>query len=936
MGVVQTVFFPTSGVGGTFDLKIGNYPAITVQPGYPAATLQSMLASNIPSLTDVIVTKPSTLAHDQLFQITFLGLQYVGNVPAVTMPTTAIAGDNAAISLELLNTGGSLPVYNVTLPVGSNQFNLTWNGVIVGNFDQTTTAAQMQTELALYSGFAFVQVQKLVSSSHTQWLVIVVPQIVAGVYALDSLKEGMMVMHTSARTSVVSLIVPEYPLTDPSASLGLTFNNAGCYEDNGGVHCATSLTELSAPTSLPPSPEELATSIQTLRDVNKVLITRKPLPVGLDATWGFIVQGYQYTITYLETTSDSTYSAVTDLNEFSWTPPVATARILQEGPSNTVESLNIGQILSRLSAASSGWVSRTATVTEGQSVDTVGTSVPVSVSLNGQDFSDSPIEFAILATPTVTGILPTHGPRKGLTEVVVYGTGFKRSSLLSCRFGIEGDMIVPAAHFFNSSAILCISPPNNGGVAKMFVTVSNIEVFSGDNVSPSETVFTYDEPVSIDVLQPPLAPVSGNVSVIIIGGPFVDTDELRCKFGRIAVQAFFMNEGKIRCFAPPHPPGVYPLEVTINDQDYTTSRRTFFFYADPALSRIAPVAGPADSGSTQVSIFGTGFVNTTLLTCRFGGTTTPGIYVSSNYITCLTPPLDIVQTGGLSSSALSEQFNQYPDPANAALNLKDKNRLKLFPTAHNYPLYKQRLVAVEVSNNNQDFTNSGINYLYQSEARVDVIRPNSGQVNTRTPIVVEGENFVNSTLLRCRIGEYVSVPTFLAPNLVLCFTPRIPLITYDHAYIRDRNTISINTPQSRAADTSPANAGPNVVYVEVANNGQDFTNSKKTFTFNIKCESGYYCPQNNFIACPPGTYCPGEFNANVSTTNYFLLFSVILFHFLFSLSIFFVYYSTRCVRRVRTIQRERSRSATAVPLGLFVPKKACKFPVSAHRASCAK
>ena len=69
-----------------------------------------------------------------------------------------------------------------------------------------------------------------------------------------------------------------------------------------------------------------------------------------------------------------------------------------------------------------------------------------------------------------------------------------------------------------------------------------------------------------------------------------------------------------------------------------------------------------------------------------------------------------------------------------------------------------------------------------------------------------------------------------------------------------------------------ADAGPNVVYVEVANNGQDYTNSKQTFTFNIKCESGYYCPQNNFVPCPPGTFCPGEFNSNVSCCLFIYLF----------------------------------------------------------------
>jgi hypothetical protein len=107
-----------------------------------------------------------------------------------------------------------------------------------------------------------------------------------------------------------------------------------------------------------------------------------------------------------------------------------------------------------------------------------------------------------------------------------------------------------------------------------------------------------------------------------------------------------------------------------------------------------------------------------------------------------------------------------------AASYSGRDRSKLFPSAYFYPLYKSRLVTVEVSNNNQDFTNSGINYLYQQDAEIDSILPNSGQVSQQTPIAVRGNNFVNSSTLRCRIGDYISVPTFLAPNLVLCFTPK--------------------------------------------------------------------------------------------------------------------------------------------------------------------
>ena len=460
-------------------------------------------------------------------------------------------------------------------------------------------------------------------------------------------------------------------------------------------------------------------------------------------------------------------------------------------------------------------------------------------------------------------LIPNHGPIRGGSEVLVLGAGFIPSSLLSCQFGqntFGQQVVVPAAHVLNSSAIICLSPPNLFAQS-VSVQVSNNGVFDS-NTPQSGVTFTYDQVIRISQLIPPMGPVSGNITVRVIGGPFVPTSELRCKFGSIEVQAFFQGDGEVLCYAPPHPPGVYPLEVTLNDQDYSSSRRPFFYYRDPALSRINPVSGPARAAGTLVSVYGSGFVNSSLLTCRFGGTSVFGRFVSSNYVICPAPVLNEAASGGMHYEALSEVFNAYPDPVNYLLGLTGGNRNKLFPSAYFYPLYLSRLVTVEISNNNQDFTFSGISYLYQQDAVVDSVLPNTGQVNQRIPIAVKGNNFVNSSTLRCRIGEYISVPTFLAPNLVLCFTPETPLISYSQGYVRDRQTQSTDRPEARQTDTSPFPLVSNIVYVEVSNNAQDYTNNKVTFTFNVKCLPGYYCPQLNQLPCPLGTFCPGEFNSN--------------------------------------------------------------------------
>ena len=106
-----------------------------------------------------------------------------------------------------------------------------------------------------------------------------------------------------------------------------------------------------------------------------------------------------------------------------------------------------------------------------------------------------------------------------------------------------------------------------------------------------------------------------------------------------------------------------------------------------------------------------------------------------------------MEDGPLTWTALSEQRTRHRDPFS--------NNTQLFPHSHFYPLYLSRLVTLEISNNAQDYTDSGITYLYQADAHVTAVQPSSALDVGGTPVFVQGENFVNSTWLRCRIGPYV-------------------------------------------------------------------------------------------------------------------------------------------------------------------------------------
>ena len=517
-------------------------------------------------------------------------------------------------------------------------------------------------------------------------------------------------------------------------NMSLTFPWAfKCREGNGldGATCAPASTRLLG-VCANASEVELALE-RDLPGVRDVVVNRE-VQCGIARWNGTILEALhrrcRYEIEFLDVVANA--SGATAQSEFPWTwtplnadtdeftgPAAREAspdRRVETGPD--VPTLQVNRTLLR----GQGAVVRVREVRKGLSYRAGGV-VSLEVTQNGQDFTSDALTFEYRPVASVHTLEPAHGPVYGGTEVLVRGEGFMNSALLACRFGGDSGFdggsarhrgrhasVVPAAKFFNSSCILCVAPPALR-TGEAYVEVSNNGAFGNANFSTTRAAFTYWPRLRIDRVDPPLGPASGNVSVRVIGGPFpapgsfgaVDggqgINELRCRFGAVTVVAAWVAPDEVHCYAPPHRAGRFPLEVTANDQDYTDQRVPFFYYQDPVLSRIMPVSGPAIAAGTRVTVFGDGFVNTSLLQCRFGRDLVPGIYVSDHEIACESPPLDEDETtdgsGAMTWTALSEQYTRYSDPSHPR-KLGVESR-KLFPSAHYYPLYLSQLVAVEVA-----------------------------------------------------------------------------------------------------------------------------------------------------------------------------------------------------------------------------------------------
>ena len=139
------------------------------------------------------------------------------------------------------------------------------------------------------------------------------------------------------------------------------------------------------------------------------------------------------------------------------------------------------------------------------------------------------------------------------------------------------------------------------------------------------------------------------------------------------------------------------------------------------------------------------------------------------------------------------------------------------------------MVRFGVSVNGQEFDNGRLYFLYQPDVSVSRVTPNRGLVSGQMPVFISGTNFVNSTALSARFGLTVVRATFISPRLVVALSPS-----------RSAAMLNISGPQ----------------YVDVSNNGRDFSSSSQTFDYLEKCPVGRYCPQLDIMPCPNGTFSP--------------------------------------------------------------------------------
>jgi hypothetical protein len=459
--------------------------------------------------------------------------------------------------------------------------------------------------------------------------------------------------------------------------------------------------------------------------------------------------------------------------------------------------------------------------------------VYVDVANNGQEFSSSGVIFTAQELLRVTTLHPRRGSNAGGTMVTLTGTNFVNREPLACRFigrseqpsPLDGSTqldVIVQARWLSASRLECVSPKYWSSLP-LGVTVDATN--NGVDFTNDSVVFTYFPQPVIDSFYPTHGPPTGGTMVRIIGQNF-GADLTRCRFGLFEAPALFISDTELVCSSPAHLVGDVPLEITTNGVDYTQDGFLFTYRPHVDVNLVAPFTGPL-GGDTYVTLSLSASIvegDAASLRCRFGQQTvdvvsiTPATATEPAKVTCRVPPalravaatvlVDLTENGqDYTSSGIVYTYvthaavtrltphrgsvlggqdvivsgRNFTNHASTACAFGDPNAGGVVVEAVWHSSTEVRCVAppgvpgkvvVEVTNNGQDFTYSGLYFEYLNDPVVHEVRPTHGPLTGHTAVTVIGDGFLAVDTLACRFGlVYVPVLEVLSSTAIVCVSP---------------------------------------------------------------------------------------------------------------------------------------------------------------------
>ncbi len=261
--------------------------------------------------------------------------------------------------------------------------------------------------------------------------------------------------------------------------------------------------------------------------------------------------------------------------------------------------------------------------------------------------------------------------------MLIFGRGFLRIPNPVCVIG-STEVVTTV---IDDTQVLCQIPTMDAGTYSVTVNTN------GQHYLRSGATFEFFSQVSLTSLWPFNGPaLKGSTIVTVYGQGFENTVDIKCQFGSTFSEAVVYADDMLKCRIPPQRPG--RVNVTLL-QDGTPLHAPeesleFLYTADVSVDKVYPPFGYT-AGGYAVFVFGSNFLNTSSLGCRFADMQSRGIYLSNSSVICLAP-----------------------SPLGRAEFATD-------------------LVDVEVSNNGYDFSESGIQFRYSEPCDSGFFCPGLGR-----------------------------------------------------------------------------------------------------------------------------------------------------------------------------------------------------------------
>lgn len=253
----------------------------------------------------------------------------------------------------------------------------------------------------------------------------------------------------------------------------------------------------------------------------------------------------------------------------------------------------------------------------------------------GGGFLAGEVVFQYTKSTVVNSYGPAWGPIIGGTMITI---AFQ-SMLGQDQFCFFGSLRVPLTLLGSSvrnqqQKYQCVSPLSD---APKLVDVGLS--FNSEDVASYSVRFEYEVPVQVWSLSPSHGSSAGGSRIVVYGSGFTqrasDLAHLWCMFNQTRVMAAHISYGEISCVSPTHKEGVVALEVTNNNQQFTTNGHLFAFAAHTVVM-VHPISGPVRGGTTVIVMIDY-LPSATTLQCSFDGIILPASFESRERVICQTP-----------------------------------------------------------------------------------------------------------------------------------------------------------------------------------------------------------------------------------------------------------------------------------------------------------